>query len=187
MKKVIILVLVLVVISVGFYFGYLRATNTQAASETNSSTQLSSNSSTNRPAVRPGMGSRFTISDNAITKETTITVGLETTSTIFNDDGFGRKLVITPHLLSRSTVHSGTDDKQGKYLAAFKIDMKIISSRDTVVSSPSVTSFENMEFRLAVMPDTTNAINKAVSFIMNGLANMTPDNKISLYIKLSSW
>ena len=65
--------------------------------------------------------------------------------------------------------------------------MKIISSGDTVVSTPRVTSIENQEFSMSIISNPPIAKDKTISFMLKGLANMTPDNKISLYIKLSSW
>jgi hypothetical protein len=182
MKKVVVTILVLIAMSIGFYLEHLRA-------ESNSNSQLISDSSTSKFTK----GAELVIPENAITKETTVTVDLETTSLIFDNDGFGRKLVITPHLMSRITVYNGAEDKQGRYLdKSTRLDMKLIPSRgqvDTIISAPRVITLENKKFSISIIRNqlSVNDQETGAHYIIEGLTNMTTDNKVNLYIKLNTW
>jgi hypothetical protein len=156
MKRFIIIVLVAIVVGVGFYLGYQKAVAPkQQSGSTNQKTIITSN-----PATIPA---------NAITRETTMVVNLDTPTTIFDADGLNKRLEVT---VQTNPAKSNTANKN-----QFLMDMKLTSLGPVMQESTlKIATIENQQFKIAI-----------ASTAIDGKLNTIDDKQVSLTIKLSTW
>jgi hypothetical protein len=170
MKRTIIIVLVLVVIGVGFYWGYKNAMAPKQQNQINKT-------------PTPG---RIMISDpisipaNAITRETTMVVYLDTPTTIFDNDGLNSKLEIV--VKSMPTNPDTANKKQ------FLVEMQLSAPPpNNRVSNPKVVTLENSLFDVSIINNPTGNEPKGSGFIVDGVINGVDNEQVKITLKLSSW
>lgn len=172
MKRIIVVVLVLAVIGIGFYLGYRNAIvpNRQSA-----------NGITKSPS--PGsiiISNPTAIPANALTRETTMVVNLDTPTTIFKSNGSNSDMEITVKLMPTS--HNTGNKKQ------FLVEMPVTTPPPSIrVISPRVVTMENQQFSVAIGGSPAGNVLKGSSIKIDGIINPVDNNQVKLTLKLSSW
>lgn len=160
MKRIIIVVLLLVVIGVAFYWGYKNAI---APKQQNQITKMPLSGKiiiSYNPNEIPA---------NAITRETTMVVNLDTPPTIFDTDRLSKKLEVT---VQTNPAGSNTANKN-----QFLVDMKLTSLGPIMQESTlKIATLENQQFKIAI-----------ARTIIDGKLNTIDDKQVNVTIKLSTW
>jgi hypothetical protein len=178
MKRIVIVVLVLVVIGIGFYWGYQKATSKQKSDlnkPRSGGTKFVSSGSISISSANP-----TTIPQDAITRETTMVVNLNTPTTIFDDVGNNSKLEIT---VKPKTTDSNTVN-QKQYILDIMLSTPPPSIR--MISSKIATA-ENKQFTFSIGGNPAGNTNKGSSILLDGTINSLNDNQVQVAVKLNTW
>lgn len=187
MKRFIIIVLVLVVVGVGFYWGYRNANSPNQRSvlsnqknEVTKSLPLQPNEVTKSPPLHSIGEYYYIIPKDAITRETTVTINLDTPTTIFDNDGFDRKMVIVVN--SIPTKSNAVNIKQ------FSVEVQLTGiPSNSRVFSPRVVTLENTPFNVSIMGNPAGNEPKGSSIVVNGVLKPVNNNQMKISLKLSTW
>lgn len=163
MKRFIIIVLVLAVIGVAFYFGYKHAITPKPQNQ--SSIIIA------QPNSVPA---------NAVSRETTMVVNLNTPTTIFDDTGNNSKLEIT--IKPRTTDSNTANQKQ------YILDVMLSTPPPIIrMISSKIATAENKPFTFSIGGNSAGNANKGSSISLDGTINSLSDNQVQVAVKLSTW
>jgi hypothetical protein len=163
MKRFIVIVLVLVVIGITFYWGYKNAI---APKQQNQITKT----------PPPGgiiISDPNSIPADAITRDTTLVMTLDTPVTL--QDADGRKGTLKLLIKPKSTSPNANPANK----KAFLVDMELTSAPSNIQVvriSPKIAVLDNASFAIAVSNMNIEGIIKSID-----------DNQVNVTLKLSSW
>ncbi|MFB3896969.1 MAG: hypothetical protein ACE14V_11775 [bacterium] len=174
MKRTIIIVLVLVVVSVAFYWGYKNAMVPKQ--------QFALINQQNRITKPPPQSHPTPIPENAITRETTFVVTLNTPVTIFNNDGLNRKceLMIKP-MPSRNNANAA-NRKQ------FLVNLQVTTPLPNIRAfNPKVMVVDNLGFTIYAGNNPSANADTGANMVLDGRIKSISDTQVDASLKLSSW